>query len=120
MVVPGLETKKSNSSISYPETKTLEWKKKRVKEELEEETICEYPHNFYSKKNFLCKEGYCQDTPGTSLTLQWLGLHASNVEGTGSIPGWGTKTPHTVWPKKLKKTKQNKTKHSSFPWFVTN
>ena len=23
----------------------------------------------------------------------------SNAGGTGSIPGWGTKIPHTSWPK---------------------
>ena len=30
----------------------------------------------------------------------WLRLHASTVEGTGSIPGQGTKAPHFTWPKK--------------------
>ena len=30
---------------------------------------------------------------GTSLAVQWLRLLASNVGGTGWIPGWGTKTP---------------------------
>ena len=28
---------------------------------------------------------------GTSLVVQWLGLHASTSGGTDSIPGWGTK-----------------------------
>ena len=32
---------------------------------------------------------------GTSLVVQWLRLHASNAEGVGSIPGVGTKIPHT-------------------------
>ena len=27
-------------------------------------------------------------------TSQWLGLHASTAEGTGLIPGWGTKIWH--------------------------
>ena len=27
---------------------------------------------------------------GTSLAVQWLGLHASSAWGTGSIPGRGT------------------------------
>ena len=27
---------------------------------------------------------------GTSLGVQWLGLHASTAGGTGSIPGRGT------------------------------
>ena len=30
------------------------------------------------------------------MTVQWLRLHASTVGGTGSIPGWGTKIPHTI------------------------
>ena len=30
---------------------------------------------------------------GISLAIQWLGLYTSNVEGKGSIPGWGTKIP---------------------------
>ena len=29
--------------------------------------------------------------PGTSLTVQWLGLCNSTAGGMGSIPGWGTK-----------------------------
>ena len=33
---------------------------------------------------------------GTSLMVQWLRLRSSNAEGVGSIPGQGTKTPHTV------------------------
>ena len=31
--------------------------------------------------------------PGTSLTVQWLGLHAFTAEGVGSIPGRGAKIP---------------------------
>ena len=58
--------------------------------------------SFKVKRTFYDK-GYYKDTPGTSLAIQWLGLHASNVEDTGSIPGWGTKIPHTMWPKKKKK-----------------
>ena len=34
---------------------------------------------------------------GTSLVFQWLRLQASNVGGTGSNPGQGTKIPHTRW-----------------------
>ena len=33
---------------------------------------------------------------GTSLAIQWLRLHTSNVGGTGSIPGRGTKIPHAT------------------------
>ena len=31
----------------------------------------------------------------------------SNVEGVGSIPGWGAKIPYALWQKK-KKTKKHK------------
>ena len=33
---------------------------------------------------------------GTSLAVQWLGLHASNAGGVGSVPGRGTKIPHAA------------------------
>ena len=35
----------------------------------------------------------------TSLAVQWLGLRASNAEGTGSIPGGEDLTCHMAWPK---------------------
>ena len=31
--------------------------------------------------------------PGSSLVVQWLGLHARSAEGPGSTPGWGIKIP---------------------------
>ena len=34
---------------------------------------------------------------GTSLAVQWLRFHTPNAEGTGLIPGWGTKIPHAAW-----------------------
>ena len=34
---------------------------------------------------------------GTSLAVQWLGLHASNAGSVGSIPVPGTKIPHAAW-----------------------
>ena len=34
--------------------------------------------------------------------VQWLRLHVSTAVGIGSIPGWGTKIPHAIWPKKRK------------------
>ena len=37
---------------------------------------------------------------GTSLAVQWLKLHASNVGGVGSIPGQKTKIPHARIKKK--------------------
>ena len=35
-------------------------------------------------------------------------IHASNTGGMGLIPGWGTKIPHTTWPKSLKIKKKKK------------
>ena len=40
---------------------------------------------------------------GTSLVVQWLGLHASNAGDMGSIPGWETKMPHATWHAKKKR-----------------
>ena len=34
---------------------------------------------------------------GSSLMVQWLGLHTATAGGLGSIPGWGTKIPQTIW-----------------------
>ena len=34
-----------------------------------------------------------KDHVSNSLAVQWLGLRAFTDEGTGSIPGWGTKIP---------------------------
>ena len=33
---------------------------------------------------------------GTFLVVQQLTVHASTAEGTGSIPGWGTKIPRAM------------------------
>ena len=33
---------------------------------------------------------------GTSLAVQWLRLHTPHAGDLGSIPGWGTKNPHTA------------------------
>ena len=33
---------------------------------------------------------------GTYLTVQWLGLHVSNAEHAGMVPGLGTKIPHAA------------------------
>ena len=39
---------------------------------------------------------YLNQTPGTSLVVQWLRLHASPEGGLGSIPGQGTQIPHAA------------------------
>ena len=44
------------------------------------------------KRNKKAQKSYL----GTSLAVQWLRLHASNVEGSGSMPGQETKIPHAV------------------------
>ena len=36
---------------------------------------------------------------GTSLVVQWLRQHASNVGSVGSVPARGTKIPHAVQAK---------------------
>ena len=36
------------------------------------------------------------DSPGTSLSVQWLSLRVSTAGGRGSIPGWGTKIAHAL------------------------
>ena len=41
-------------------------------------------------------------TPGASLVVQWLRLHASTAGVAGSIPGLKTKILHAMWPKKEK------------------
>ena len=43
---------------------------------------------------------------GTYLMVQWLGFHTSTSGGTGSIPGWGTKTPKLLGVDK-RKEKEN-------------
>ena len=39
---------------------------------------------------------YLNQTPGTSLVVQWLRLHASPEGGLSSIPGQGTQIPHAA------------------------
>ena len=34
---------------------------------------------------------------GSSLAVQWLGIHAFTAESTGLIPGPGTKIPKAAW-----------------------
>ena len=45
-------------------------------------------------------------TVGTSLAVQWLGLHASTAGGMGSIPGRGTKILQAVGRRQKKKNKE--------------
>ena len=39
---------------------------------------------------------YVKTLVGTSLAIQWLGLHALNAGGAGSIPDEGTKILHAT------------------------
>ena len=47
--------------------------------------------------------------------VQWLRLHTSTAGGTGSIPGWETKTSHAEWhgQKKKRMTRQNAHQNSN-------
>ena len=46
---------------------------------------------------------------GDSMVIQWLEIHTSTAGGRCSIPGWGTKILHMMWPKTNKQTnKQTK------------
>ena len=40
-----------------------------------------------------------RDVPGSPVAK----TPSFNAGGPGLIPGWGTKIPHAVWPKKKKK-----------------
>ena len=42
------------------------------------------------------------------MAIQWLGLHASTAEGTGSIPCQGTKIPQACAEQPKKKRGNNK------------
>ena len=41
---------------------------------------------------------------GTSLAVQWLRLHTSTAEGSGSILGWAIDIPHATWLNKRPNT----------------
>ena len=73
-----------------------------------------YPYRYPFFLKFFSHLGYCRilrqglysrfllvicfkySNMGYFLVVQWLGLHASTAESTGSIPDWGTKIPHAV------------------------
>ena len=52
--------------------------------------------------------GVKNNSPGNSLAVQWLRLHAFTAEGLGLIRGRGTKIPQATWhgPKKKKKKEE--------------
>ena len=60
--------------------------------------------------------------PGTSLAVQWLGLSASTAEGTGSIPGQGTKIPYTIWRSQKKSSfkNNNKKQNKTLPSYLSS
>ena len=47
--------------------------------------------------------GFRNTSAGTSLMVQWLGLHASTAEGIDSIPGQGIMILHAAWWPKVNK-----------------
>ena len=56
---------------------------------------------------------------GTSLAVQWLGLHSTNAWAVNLIPGWGTKSLHAIQHgQKINKLK-NKTKAWGIHWDKT-
>ena len=81
--------------------------------------ILTYSHKQYAK---ILEEGY--EVVGQVLFtffkirklwditgVQCLIRQASAAGGTSSIPGQGTKTPHTAWKKKKKERKKGKSYH---------
>ena len=56
------------------------------------------------------RRGSCRHTQhfnsplGISLEVQWLRLCTSTAQGTGSVPGEGTKIPHDMQPKERKRS----------------
>ena len=53
----------------------------------------------YPSNNVHVSDVYKKSKWGDFLVVQWLRLCASNVRGTGSIPGQETKIPHARQPK---------------------
>ena len=49
-----------------------------------------------------------RNVPGNSLAVQWLELYSFSAEGMGSILGWGTRIPQTVWHDQARKKKRKK------------
>jgi len=49
-----------------------------------------------------------RNVPGNSLAVQWLELYSFSAEGMGSILGWGTRIPQTVWHDQARKKKRRK------------
>ena len=62
-----------------------------------------------------------KSSQGTSLSVWWLRLHASNG-GCAFHPGWATKVPHAFQhsQKNQKKTKKTKTKTTSPEYSIPN
>ena len=57
--------------------------------------IYNYLHDIYTVLGIISNVDMIKNTwEGTSLVVRWLKLGAPNAEGTGSIPGQGTKLPH--------------------------
>ena len=52
------------------------------------------PADFVNSLNVDCekKRGSKDDSKGTSLMVQWLGLHAPNAGSQDAIPGQGTRS----------------------------
>ena len=53
------------------------------------------------KSRYIKKKKYQIQFPQNSLVVQWLGLCAFTAEGTGSIPGRGSRIPQAAAKKKV-------------------
>ena len=70
-------------------------------------SITRYPECPFSSPRYQHHKNEEPSSSGNSLAVQWLGLHAPLQGGKGSISGWGTKIPHTAWPKNKIKLKED-------------
>lgn len=54
-----------------------------------------------------CSNDFSKCRTGTSLAVQWLRLCTPTAGGKGSVPGGGTRIPHTAWCRQKKKARQS-------------
>ena len=75
------------------------------------------PHNMgpWEGKFSFCQESKLRDI-GTSLAVQWLGVHASTARGMGSIPRRGAKIPQAGWHGQKRKPKRHLQGWDSVAW----
>ena len=99
-----------NMSVCRPCKKDVPWKKAACS--ACNSNIC---RSALPQDNQCCLTCSRRALGGNSLVVQWLGLHASNAGGTGSLPGQGAKSPHAT----RSTTKKKKKCFRSVSHFVT-